>query len=201
MVRNRMRFYGKELLAPRPTAELEDHPLSAVRDCLFNIFAATVHIGCRSSIRNLRTRHAVVTRPTYHGTCWVYSFGKVGGEEVKDCPALGANWIFCWLNRRSVAYCQRCTWTAPLCEKLAAVRKDESIRRQQLQMKHSYGYSYWTLLRSCECCEVDLICTADQRWKQLHHFILCRTEVNENFGWAWRVLAVAKLGEAFQMGA
>jgi hypothetical protein len=36
-------------------------PLSAVRDLLFNIFAATLHIGGRSSIRNLRTRHAVVT--------------------------------------------------------------------------------------------------------------------------------------------
>jgi hypothetical protein len=32
------------LLAPRPTPKLEDHPLSAVRDCLFNIFAATLHI-------------------------------------------------------------------------------------------------------------------------------------------------------------
>jgi hypothetical protein len=39
----------------------EDHPLSAGRDCLFNIFAAALHIGGRSSIRNLRTRHDVVT--------------------------------------------------------------------------------------------------------------------------------------------
>ena len=45
----------------RPTLKLEDHHLSAVRDCLFNILAATLHIGGRSSIRNLRTRHAVVT--------------------------------------------------------------------------------------------------------------------------------------------
>jgi len=60
MIRNRIRFYGEELLAPRPTPNLEDHPLSAVRHCLF-IFAATLHIGGRSSIRNLRTRHAVVT--------------------------------------------------------------------------------------------------------------------------------------------
>jgi len=37
-------FYGEGLLAPRPTLKLEDHPLSAVRDCLFNIFAATLHI-------------------------------------------------------------------------------------------------------------------------------------------------------------
>jgi hypothetical protein len=42
--RNKIIFYGEELLAPRPTPKLEDNPLSAVRDCLFNIFAATVHI-------------------------------------------------------------------------------------------------------------------------------------------------------------
>ena len=54
-------FHGEDLLAPRPTPKLENHPLSAVRDCLFNLFVATLHIGGRSSIRNLRTRHAVVT--------------------------------------------------------------------------------------------------------------------------------------------
>jgi hypothetical protein len=46
---------------PRPTAKLEN-PSSAVRDCLFNIFAATLHVAGRSTIRNLRTRNAVVTR-------------------------------------------------------------------------------------------------------------------------------------------
>jgi hypothetical protein len=40
--RNKLIFYGEALLAPRPTPKLEDHPLSAVRDCLFNI-AATLH--------------------------------------------------------------------------------------------------------------------------------------------------------------
>ena len=49
------------MLAPRPTPKLEDHPFSAVRDCLFNIFAATLHIGGGSSIRNLRKHVAVVT--------------------------------------------------------------------------------------------------------------------------------------------
>jgi len=55
-----MRFYGDELLAPRPTPKLDDHPLWAFRDCLFNIFAATLHIW-GPFIRNLRTRHALVT--------------------------------------------------------------------------------------------------------------------------------------------
>jgi hypothetical protein len=32
------------LLAPHPTPKLQDHPLSAVSDCLFNIFAVTLHI-------------------------------------------------------------------------------------------------------------------------------------------------------------
>jgi hypothetical protein len=43
MVRNIIIFYGEELLSPRPTPKLEDHPLSAVRDCLFNVFSATLH--------------------------------------------------------------------------------------------------------------------------------------------------------------
>jgi hypothetical protein len=40
MVCNMIRFYGGKLLAPRPTPKLKGQPLSAVRDCLFNIFAS-----------------------------------------------------------------------------------------------------------------------------------------------------------------
>ena len=53
------------VVSPSPTPKLEGHPLSAVHDCLFSLFAATLHIGGRSSIRNLRTRHAVVTGTHY----------------------------------------------------------------------------------------------------------------------------------------
>ena len=56
------------MLAPRPTPKLDDHPSSAVRGCLFNLFTATLHIGGRSFIRNPRTRHAVVTGTHIHGT-------------------------------------------------------------------------------------------------------------------------------------
>jgi len=34
-------FQKEVLLAPRPTPSLGGHPLSSVRECLFNIFAAT----------------------------------------------------------------------------------------------------------------------------------------------------------------
>jgi hypothetical protein len=54
---NKLIFHGEELLAPRPTPKLEDQPLSAVRDCIYPAYLQAV-----SSIRNLRTRHAVVTR-------------------------------------------------------------------------------------------------------------------------------------------
>ena len=74
--RNKIRFNREELLAPRPIPKLEDHPLPAVRNCLFNIFAATHHIGGRSSIRNLRTRHAVMGR----GVCRVL-VGKPAGKR------------------------------------------------------------------------------------------------------------------------
>jgi len=62
MFRNKASFYGEELSTTRLTPKLEDHILSAVRDCLFNAFEGTLYIGGRSSIRNLRTRKGVVTR-------------------------------------------------------------------------------------------------------------------------------------------
>ena len=58
---NMATFYDDELLAPRPTFKLEDHPLLSVNNCLFNIFVDTLHIGGLSSICNLRMLHAVVT--------------------------------------------------------------------------------------------------------------------------------------------
>jgi hypothetical protein len=44
MVRNMIKFLDEELVTLRPTPKLEDHPLLAVRDSLFGIFAATLHI-------------------------------------------------------------------------------------------------------------------------------------------------------------
>jgi hypothetical protein len=52
-------FYGEEVLATQRTPKLEDDLLSAVRYCLFSIFAAALHIGGRSSIRNFKTLNAV----------------------------------------------------------------------------------------------------------------------------------------------
>jgi hypothetical protein len=43
--RNKFIFYSEESIAPRLSPKLEDHLFSALRDCLFNIFRATVHIG------------------------------------------------------------------------------------------------------------------------------------------------------------
>jgi len=61
MFHNYARFYSEHLFTPHAKSKLEDIPLSAVRDCVLNIFAATFHIGGRSSIGNLRTRHTMLT--------------------------------------------------------------------------------------------------------------------------------------------
>jgi hypothetical protein len=53
--RNKLFSYG-ELLSPLPTAKLEDHPLSVERDCLLNIFAATLHTSRPSSSPATRGR-------------------------------------------------------------------------------------------------------------------------------------------------
>jgi hypothetical protein len=43
LFRNMVNFLGEEL-SPHPTPKLEDHALSAVRDCLFNTYAPSLHI-------------------------------------------------------------------------------------------------------------------------------------------------------------
>jgi hypothetical protein len=52
--RNKLFLYGEELLAPRTTTKLEDHPLSAVRDYLFSIFPATLLIIRMMTSRRMR---------------------------------------------------------------------------------------------------------------------------------------------------
>ena len=61
MFRNYASICGEVLLVRRRNSKLKDRPLSAVRGCLFNIFATTFRIGSRSYIRNLRKRHAMLT--------------------------------------------------------------------------------------------------------------------------------------------
>jgi len=78
-------FHRKGLLAPCPSLKLEDHPLSAVHDCLFNLFEATLHIRGRSSIRNLRTHHAMVTGTHYHGS---YTNNKVKIITIEMCVVI-----------------------------------------------------------------------------------------------------------------
>ena len=106
--------YKEGLLAPRPTPKLEDHPLSAVHDCLFNLFAATLYIGGHSSIRNLTTRHAVVTGTHYMDnsfTCTLLYVRHLPSPVCRRCPIaclrnffycvspqlhlLSQNWLFC----------------------------------------------------------------------------------------------------------
>jgi len=73
-------FYGEELLAPLATPMLEYHPSSDVRDCLFNIFAATLHIEGRPSTRNLKTRHIEMTGT--HFPLWGRQSAHEGGKVV-----------------------------------------------------------------------------------------------------------------------
>jgi hypothetical protein len=97
---NKIHFYGAELLLPRPTHKLEDHSLSAVRNCLLSIFAASLHIGGRSSILNLRTHHAMVT----------------GSHLSQDCR------ILCHVNLQMcnnvISLCKSATYILFYCGKL-----------------------------------------------------------------------------------
>jgi len=65
--RNMTRFYGEELLASLANPRLKYHPLSAVRDSLFNIFPATLHIGIVPPSATWGRAMPSREGPTYHG--------------------------------------------------------------------------------------------------------------------------------------
>ena len=54
-------FYCDEFSAPRPTPSFRTTPSRLSANDYSNIFAVTLHLGGHPSIRNVRTRHAVVT--------------------------------------------------------------------------------------------------------------------------------------------
>jgi hypothetical protein len=63
---NTIQFYREVLLVPGPTPKLVDHPLSAVHDCLFDIFAETLHIRRPSPPSAVRPK---ISHPK-NSLCW-----------------------------------------------------------------------------------------------------------------------------------
>jgi hypothetical protein len=64
-----LHFYDEELLAPRLTLRLVDHPLSAVRDGLLHTFEATLHVW----------------RPSFPSACMVL-VGNYEGKKSRGRP-------------------------------------------------------------------------------------------------------------------
>jgi hypothetical protein len=91
--RNKLIFYGEELLTPRPTPNLEARPLSAVLDCLFSIFAATLHVW-RPSPPSATWGRAM---PLWQGdppvffTAAILKVSSCETQDFKKCPS-GVNW-------------------------------------------------------------------------------------------------------------
>ena len=77
--------FGEGLLAPRLTPKLEDHPSSAVRGSLFNLFTATLHIGGRSWGRAMPWWHGptCMLRVTHKLRCFLW---RQNNPEVNYSP-------------------------------------------------------------------------------------------------------------------
>jgi hypothetical protein len=70
MFRNKLIFFVEEFLAPRPTPSLEDHPVvGSLRLLIQYIRNYSPYLQAVFSIRNLRVRHAAVTRDTLNMAC------------------------------------------------------------------------------------------------------------------------------------
>jgi hypothetical protein len=79
MFRNKFIFYGERLLAPHPTPKLEDHPLSSLHSCLFNVFAANLHYWRQSLYPRPKDVPCCGNRdpPTMVGICILVHLNKL----------------------------------------------------------------------------------------------------------------------------
>ena len=125
LFRNKTSFYSEELLAPRLTPKLEDHPLSAVRDWFFNIFTATLHIGAHYSIRNLRTRQAVVIGT--HLSWGILMFFMVCSKDYEGKVPVHAMKVYEeteeWLYSFLTSALDECEWSDSLPGPYTSLRK------------------------------------------------------------------------------
>jgi hypothetical protein len=82
--RNMIYLYGEELLLPRPIPKLEDHTLSAVRDCLLNISnILLVHVTLSSR------RHALTSRTAPPLACTLFPVCRQCLVIQYNCIILG----------------------------------------------------------------------------------------------------------------
>jgi hypothetical protein len=82
-LRNNKNFFGEGLLAPRSTQKLEDNPLSAVRDCLFSIFAIKLRNRKTSLYPQLEDAPWRYDKgPTQHGNLRKLSHLNISAEST-----------------------------------------------------------------------------------------------------------------------
>jgi hypothetical protein len=77
------------LLSPRPIPKLEDHFFSALRDCFFNIFAATPHIWRLSPPSVTWGR----TIPWWQGTHLTWNIITITEWKTRSWKSIGENTI------------------------------------------------------------------------------------------------------------
>jgi len=69
------------LLALRPNPNIEDHPLSAIRKCLFSVLMATHHIWNKPSVSikfsHLIPKHWLVDTCIFQACIFIYNFMAV----------------------------------------------------------------------------------------------------------------------------
>ena len=138
---------------------LEDHPLSAFRDCLFNIFAATLHIGGRSSMGNLWTRHAVVTRThlswiTSVYICYLKHVRTWWKDVHKQCSA--GTYVYtrnvCPLNWLSAAFAGLCRMMTVLLIQTFLDLSDNSSIVPNFLMLPLLLLAYYFVIQRCAIC-------------------------------------------------
>jgi len=111
-------FYGEELLPCRPTPKLEEHPLSAVRDCLFNTYAATLRVRRQFLHSSPEDAPCRGDREPLSTVCAKYDQRKARQQSVAVIPTVRLAWpVLCpqYINKHQAWRKDNVTTWLPLC--------------------------------------------------------------------------------------
>jgi hypothetical protein len=100
-LRNKVIFYDM-MIAPSPTPNLKNNPLSAARDCLLNMFVATLHIWRPSPPSATRGRAMPWWQVTqYFRRCWKDGFSCELCRGKKEAVP-STNYLLAWSKRKKL---------------------------------------------------------------------------------------------------
>jgi len=191
MIHNMTCLYSEELLLPRPTPKLEDHPLPAARDFLFNTFAIIIFSNrpySYSVLMELCNCEAFLH--FLLPSCFVFYHNSDLLLIFQMCTHHTAH---CWMTHHMLRTTISCSFSSPV-PNSASVFRDIYTKYNFMTPTTddltSHHLQTWSTIHSREHRDPHNISTVDKWWKQNCNWVK-RSEMQSDYAVSGVLLTLA----------